>query len=91
MAEHHISIPKPFSSGNATEWLQRFEVCSKSNNWNNDMKAVKLPTLLEGEAFAVWQELPEATRNYTEAKKLIITKLAPLQFAAMAEFHKRAL
>ena len=51
MAEKHISIPyKPFSSGDISEWFQRFEICCKANS---SKKALKLPTLLEGEGLAV--------------------------------------
>ena len=53
----HISLPKPFASGNVNKWCQRFEICSKANEWNDATTALKLPTLLEGEAFAVWMEL----------------------------------
>ena len=47
-----ISVPKPFSSGDAAEWFQRFDVCSVANDWKDEVKAVKLPTLLEGETLA---------------------------------------
>ena len=92
MAVNHVSLPKPFSSGNATEWFQRFDVCSKANGWNDATKALKLPTLLEGEAFAIWQELPqEKQESITEARKGIVEKLAPAEFVSMAAFHKRIL
>ena len=55
----HVSLPKPFASGDVNEWCQRFEMCSKANEWNNATMALKLPTLLEGEALAVWMELTE--------------------------------
>ena len=43
---------------------------SVANEWNNDTKALKLPTLLEGEALAVWLELPEEEWVcYANAKK----------------------
>ena len=48
MAERYVSIPKPFFTGDITEWFQRFEICCKANGWSNETKAVKLPTLLEG-------------------------------------------
>ena len=76
MAEKHISLPKPFASGDAKEWFQRFEICCNANRWNNDTKAVKLPTLLEGEAIAVWLELTaEQQADYAVAKERIITAL----------------
>jgi len=53
----HVSLPKTFDTGKASEWFQRFEICCRANGWDNDRKALKLPTLLEGEALAVWLEL----------------------------------
>ena len=45
MAEQcHISIPKPFASGDAVEWFKRFEICCNANTWDNEIKALKLPT-----------------------------------------------
>ena len=56
----HISLPKLFSTGNAVEWFQHYEICSRTNSWDDtDKKALKLLTLLEGEALAVWLELTE--------------------------------
>ena len=92
MTERHISLPKPFSSGNASEWFQRFEICSKANAWNNATKAVKLPTLLEGEALATWLELSEEKQGtYEEAKKGVLEKLTPAEFVSMREFQNRKL
>ena len=59
MAERHNNVPKPFASGDATEWFKRYEICCKANGRNEATKAHKLPTLLEGEALAVWLELSE--------------------------------
>ena len=53
----HVSLPKTFDTGNASEWFQRFEICGRANGWANDKMALELPTLLEGEALAVWLEL----------------------------------
>ena len=69
MANAHISLPKPFASGNVHEWFVRFDICSDANKWNDETKAVKLPTLLEGEALASWLELsPEAKKNLRQGK-----------------------
>jgi len=57
MAESHVSFPKPFASGNEKDWLQRFAICARANGWDAAKQAKKLPTLLEGEALAVWLEL----------------------------------
>ena len=45
-----------FVDGVAQEWFQHFEIYAV-NEWNDATKLLKLPTLLEGEALAVWLEL----------------------------------
>ena len=88
----HISLPKTFASGDVNEWFKRFEICCSANDWNDATKALKLPTLLEGEALAVWLELSEETqKSYSEAKKQIIAKMAPQSFVSLDDFHKRRL
>ena len=61
MAEKHISLPRVFSSGNFNEWLTRFKICAKSNGW--DKLHAKIATFLEGEALAVYLELPESKQE----------------------------
>jgi len=89
-SNRHISIPKSFSEGNAREWFQRFDICCQANGWNDEMKALKLPTLLEGEALAVWLELSqEEQRNIATAKEKMIQKMAPTEFISLEKFQKR--
>ena len=90
MAVGHISVPKSFCDGDAREWFQRFEICCSANKWNAETKALKLPTLLEGEALAVWLELSEEQRaDYKVAKEQLIKKMAPTEFVSLEEFHSR--
>ena len=93
MAEQrHISLPKPFSSGDVSEWFRRFEICSKANKWKEDTQALKLPTLLEGEALAVWLELSEAEQaNVETAKGKLKEKMMPMKFVSLDQFHARKL
>ena len=93
MAEQrHISLPKPFSSGDVSEWFRRFEICSKANKWKEDTQALKLPTLLEGEALAVWLELSEAEQANVEiAKGKLKEKMMPMKFLFLDQFHARKL
>lgn len=94
MANRHISVrvPKPFTSGDAGEWFKRFEICSKANEWNDATKALKLPTLLEGEALAIWLELSEGQQSdYKTTKERLISKMMPMGFASLEEFHRRKL
>ena len=70
MASKHISLPSTFAAGDPTEWFKRFEICCRANEWSDAVKALKLPTLLEGEALAVWMELSEAEKeDYMSAKQ----------------------
>ena len=88
----HISVPKPFASGDVSEWCQRFEICSKANDWDNATMALKLPTLLEGEALSVWLELTdEQQKDYKAAKKELVAKMAPMGFTSLEEFHRQKL
>lgn len=88
----HISLPTPFSDGDPVEWFRRFEVCCHANDWGDEMKAKKLPTLLEGEAIAIWFELTtEEQQSYSSAKQKIIQQMAPANFVSLSDFHKRTL
>lgn len=92
MAERHISVPKPFSSGDVEDWFQRFEICARANGWNAAANANKLPTLLEGEALAVWLDLTdEQQKDYAEAKKAIQKAMMPMNFVSLEDFHRRKL
>ena len=86
----HISVPKTFSLGDVDEWFCHFEICCKTNEWNGATKAAKLPTLLEGEALAVWIKLSEEDKeDCGKAKKVIKSKLLPTTFMALEKFNGR--
>ena len=56
------------------------------------MKVVKLPTLLEGEAFAAWLDLSlEERKEYKTMKEKLIARMAPSNFVTMEEFRDRKL
>jgi len=88
----HISLPSGFSEGDPTEWFKRYEICCNANDWNDEMKAKKLPTLLGGEALVTWLELTsEQQANYKQAKTNILERMGPVRFVSMDEFHRRRL
>ena len=33
MAEHHVSVLKPFANGDVNEWFKRYKICCKANGW----------------------------------------------------------
>ena len=53
MAVHHVSVPKSFAEGDAAEWFKRVDICCRANEWDNGLKARKLPTFLEGEVLPI--------------------------------------
>jgi len=61
------------------------------NTWNAETQAVKLPTLLEGEALAVWLEMNEEDpqADYKKAKEKLCKKLTPMECVSLDNFHKR--
>ena len=90
MAAQHVSIPKSFSEGDVREWFSRFEICCRANEWRDAKKALKLPTLLEGEPLSIWLEATEEEQAvYETMKEKIITKMAPMAFSSLQEFHNR--
>ena len=90
MAVGYISVPKPLAAEDPVAWFQKFEICSKANRWNAGKMALKLPTLLEGEALASWLELTEEEqKSYEESKKKIVAKMTPAEFVSLDEFHLR--
>ena len=47
----------------------------RDNQWNDATKAVKLPTLLEGEALAIWLGLSEEEQDdFVIAKEKLMTQ-----------------
>ena len=87
-----ISVQKPFSSGDAAKWFLRFDICSAANNWKDEVKAMKLLTLLEGEALAAWLDLGEDDRKeYKTVRKLLVEALMPIGFTLLDKFHTRRL
>ena len=88
----HISLPKPLVDGDPTDWFVKYEICSVANEWGDEVKAKKLPTLLEGEALAVWLELSEEQRGtYATAKAKITKAMAPVRFVSLDDFRARKL
>ena len=71
------------------EWLTRLEISARANAWTDERKALTLPTLLEGEALAVWLELNEAEQGDYNEK--LVAKLRPPGFVSLEEFNARKL
>ena len=57
MSEGKICVPETFSDGEFSQWMRRFDLCSAANKWDDEIKLVRLPTLLRGRAFSMFERL----------------------------------
>eukprot|EP00731_Ephydatia_muelleri_P032478 Em0024g22a len=68
----------------------RFDICSDANCWDEKVRAVKLPTLLEGEALAMWLDLSDDKRkNYGIVKEKLTAAMVSTSFTTLEQFHQR--
>uniref|UniRef100_A0A5S6R1E0 CCHC-type domain-containing protein n=1 Tax=Trichuris muris TaxID=70415 RepID=A0A5S6R1E0_TRIMR len=85
-------LPPTFRDGDFQLWIKRFEICADANCWNSQTRALRLPTLLDGEAFMVYNSLEAETRgSYTELKRALCSALQPGagEAPAYAAFERR--
>ena len=52
-----VALPESFSDEDIEFWLWKYELCSEENEWKDDIMLKRLPTLLCGKAFAVFERL----------------------------------
>ena len=84
--------PNTLRHGDADEWFKRFEICSKANKREDAAKALKLPTLLEGEVLAIWLELSkEVQGRYEDTREVIKARMRPMGFVLLDKFHHHLL
>ena len=81
MTAQHTSIPKSFSKGDTHKWFCRFEIYCRANGWNDEMKALKLPMLLEGEPLGIWLEATEEEQGVYGP--MIVTKMTSMAFSSL--------
>ena len=73
-----ITLPVPLQGDDAKSWFKRFEVCAAANGWDGAKKLLRVPTLLKGRAWAVFDCLTEAeTDSYDHLKTALLAQLAP--------------
>ena len=78
MAGLGIALPEPFHGEDAKSWFNRFEICAVANEWNNAKKLLRVPTLLKGRAWAVFELLSHAeTDTYAYLKTALLARLSP--------------
>ena len=76
-ASKHISLPRPSWKGTRMIGSNNMRFAVWPMNGGDELMAKKLPTLLEGEALAVWLELTtEQQGTYQTAKSKIVERMA---------------
>ena len=73
-----LALPEVLQDGDAKSWFKRFEVCAAANEWNDEKKLRRLPTLLRGRAWAIFDALPDdSTDTYEHLKAALLRGLSP--------------
>ena len=62
MAVSSICLPEPLQYDDARSWFRRFELCAAANEWDAAKQLLRLPTLLRGRSWAVYESLSDADK-----------------------------
>ena len=73
-----ISMSEVLHGEDARSWFKRFEVCAAANEWGYEKKLRRVPTLLKGRAWAVYEALTDSeTDTYAHLKAALLEQLSP--------------
>lgn len=73
-----LALPEPLQEGDSHSWFKRYEVCATANGWDAAKKLQRLPTLLRGRAWAIYDSLPEDVMDtYDHLKAALLKRLSP--------------
>ena len=73
-----LALPEHLQDEDACSWFKQFEVCAAANGWDNAKKLLRLPTLLSGRAWAIYDSLDEeSTDTYSHLKSALLQRLCP--------------
>ena len=73
-----IVLPEPLQDDNAKSWFNRYEACCTANGWNQATRLARLPTLLRGRAWAIFEMLTaEQTDTYAHLREALLARLSP--------------
>ena len=73
-----LALPEPLGDEEGRSWFKRYEVCTSANGWNDQKKLLRLPTLLKGRSWAIYDSLQEEEMDtYEHMKAAILKRLCP--------------
>ena len=88
-----LLFPDSFSDGDIEFWLWKYELCAEANEWKEDIMLKRLPTLLCGKAFAVFERLKgEQKASFKNVREALVAAFggdATEMHIAMIEFRKQ--
>ena len=58
-----VALPEIFLDSDMVLWQRKFELCTKANDWKDTDILKRLPTLLSGKAFAIFERLAVKTKE----------------------------
>ena len=91
-----LALPENLQDEDSRSWFKRFEVCAAANGWDEAKKLLRLPTLLRGSAWAIYDSFGEdSTDKYAHLKSALLQRLCPDseedRLAAREQLSKRKL
>ena len=73
-----LALPEPLQDEEAKSWFKRYEVCASANGWNDQKKLLRIPTLLKGRSWAIYDSLQdEDMDSYDHLKAAILQRMCP--------------
>ena len=74
-----LALPEPLHDEDAKSWFKRLEVCVAANGWNDNKKLLRLPTLLKGRAWAIYDNSlgDDQIDTYQHLKEALLARLCP--------------
>ena len=83
-----VALPESFSDGDIEFWLRKFELCTAANEWKEDVMLKRLPTLLCGKAFAVFERLEEKDKeSFKSAGEALVAPAQQLDLAIQVSLN----
>ena len=68
-----LALPEPLQNEDSRSWFKRFEVCAAANGSDDAKKLLRLPMLLKGHAWAIYDSLAEDnTDTYAHLKDALL-------------------
>ena len=73
-----ICLPEPLQHDDARLWFKRFKLCAAANEWDATKQLLRLPTLLKGRSWEIYESLGDENKDtYAQLKKAILDRLNP--------------